>query len=162
MTQYYLFQHTDKLSALLDEPDFKFPDNFTEYTEVESQYVIDPLFYKKVPNMADVNKFKDYYHSWYGDVDYNILEWAPFNQSDNIYLLENTSFKDSQKNGYSTGIIFYASVDPVSVYKYDEKTNNTCSDARQLSKFLSRCKSRLTVTSCRSRLALRPIASFPT
>ena len=129
MTQYYLFQHTDQLSTFIEKPDFQFPLNFMKYDEkIENQYVVDPLFYEKKKNLDDVNKFNEYYKSWYGNVEYNILEWAPFNQSDNIYLLENTSFKDSQINGYSTGIIFYASVTPVSVWQYDDKTDNLVED----------------------------------
>lgn len=129
MTQYYLFQHTDQLSTFIEKPDFQFPLNFMKYDEkIENQYVVDPLFYEKKKNLDDVNKFNEYYKSWYGNVEYNILEWAPFNQSDNIYLLENTSFKDSQINGYSTGIIFYASLTPVSVWQYDDKTDNLVED----------------------------------
>ena len=33
--------------------------------------------------------------------------------------MENTSFKTSQKNGYSPGIVFKAAVNPVFVYLYD-------------------------------------------
>ena len=35
------------------------------------------------------------------------------------YILENTAFKSSQKNGYSPGIVFKAAVSPVFVYLYD-------------------------------------------
>jgi hypothetical protein len=37
--------------------------------------------------------------------------------------MENTAFKSSQKNGYSPGVIFKATVSPTAVWKYNEKTN---------------------------------------
>lgn len=120
---FYLFQHTDKMTELGTKPDFKMPDNFNEYTESEEQYVVDPLFYKKTANEADANSFKDYYASWYGD--FNTSNFASITATGTYgyaYILENTSFKTSQKNGYSPGIVFKASVSPVFVYLYDTKT----------------------------------------
>ena len=118
MTQYYLFQHVDNVPALIGEPNFKFPENFVEYTAKENQYVVDPLFYKKTLNDADIQSFQGYYQYWYGNKESSSSEWAPFAQTNNIYILENTAYKDCQINAYSTGVEFYASVKPVFVYEY--------------------------------------------
>ena len=120
---YYLFQHTDVLTSLGGATVFKFPDNFLDYTNVANQYVIDPLFYQKTLDKEDALKMKDLYSSWYGD--YSTEEFAPVlpaSTYSNIYILENTAFKDCQKNGYSVGIAFKASVVPTFAYIYDSTT----------------------------------------
>jgi peroxiredoxin len=121
-TQYYLFQHTDYLSELSEQPEFKLPDNFNAYSERGNQYVVDPLFYKKKPNAEAVNAFSNYYKSWYGT--FTTTDFASMPTPDNYgyaYLLENTSYKSAQKNGYSPGIIFKANVSPVFVYLYNSQ-----------------------------------------
>jgi hypothetical protein len=120
---YYLFQHTDVLTSLGGATVFKFPDNFLDYTNVANQYVIDPLFYQKTLDKEDALKMKDLYSSWYGD--FSTEEFAPVlpaSTYSNIYILENTAFKDCQKNGYSVGIAFKASVVPTFAYIYDSTT----------------------------------------
>ena len=46
------------------------------------------------------------------------------------YVLENTTFKTSQKNGYSPGVVFKAAVNPVFVYLYDGKDNTLQAEYR--------------------------------
>jgi len=117
---YYLFQHTDVLTSLGVATEFKYPDNYLDYANAANQYVIDPLFYQKTTNEEDVKKMKDLYSSWYGD--YSTDGYAPVLPSgsySNIYILENTAYKDCHKNGYSVGIAFKASVRPPYAYIYD-------------------------------------------
>jgi len=120
---FYLFQHTDVMTKLGEASGFKFPDNYQPYDSLaDNQYVIDPLFYQKTPNLEDVMKMKDLYSSWYGD--FNTEEFAPVlpkGTYSNIYILENTAYKDCQKNGYSVGIAFKASVVPEFAWVYDSK-----------------------------------------
>ncbi len=118
--QYYLFQHKDSLPTFTAQPTFTLNEHFTEYKEEGQQYVVDPFFYQKTTNTADVNKPHDYYKYWYGD--FNTDNFASMPSANNYgyaYILENTSFKTYQKNGYSPGIIFKAAVNPVFVYLYD-------------------------------------------
>ena len=63
--QYYLFQHRDFMSSL-GQPAFVFPDSYDEYTYGDSEYVVDPLFYKKMSDDADITQFRSLYESWYG------------------------------------------------------------------------------------------------
>ena len=118
---YYLFQHTDVLTSLGAAPKFKYPDNYQDYAHGANQYVIDPYFYQKTTNKEDAMKMKDLYSAWYGD--YSTDGYAPILPSgsySNIYILENTAYKDCQKNGYSVGIAFQASVVPPYAYIYDD------------------------------------------
>ena len=82
--------------------------------------MVDPFFYQKTLNTADAALFNNFYRSWYGD--FTTEDFASMPPSDNYgyaYVLENTSFKTCQKNGYSPGIVFKAAVTPVFVYLYD-------------------------------------------
>ena len=121
-TQYYLFQHKDNLQQLGEQPNFTLNDNFSEYTESGNQYIVDPLFYKKKYDVAAVNSFANYYKSWYGAfTTTNFASMPPAGNYGYAYILENTYFKTSQINGYSSGIIFKAAVTPDFVYLYDTK-----------------------------------------
>jgi hypothetical protein len=129
--RYYLFQHKDELSQLGEKPDFQLPDNYSDYTDEGEQYVVDPLFYDKTSKTEDAMKLSKYYASWFGD--YNTKDFASIaatSKFGHAYVLENTSFKDSQKNGYSAGIVFKASVSPTFVYLYDYKTNTLIREYR--------------------------------
>ena len=120
--QYYLFQHKDSLIELNGQTEFVMPYNYGDYTEHGEQYVVDPLFYKKTQNTVDAALFGNYYQSWYGT--FTTEEFASMPPADShgyAYVLENTSFKTSQKNGYSPGVVFKAAVTPVFVYLYDAK-----------------------------------------
>jgi peroxiredoxin len=124
-TCYYLFQHVDNLPEFTERTSFVIPENFREYTDEGQNYVVDPLFYDKKPNSLDIALCAMRYESWYGD--YNTDNFASMPSADNygiVYILENTSFKTSQKNGYSPGIVFKAAVSPLSVYLYDSRTGD--------------------------------------
>ncbi|MBO4673889.1 MAG: Mfa1 family fimbria major subunit [Bacteroidaceae bacterium] len=120
--QYYLFQHTDILSELTGEMPGRFtmPDNYGDYSEQDEQYVIDPYFYQKQDDATEASVFGQYYKSWFGN--FTTEDFASMPAADNYgyaYILENTAFKTSQKNGYSPGIAFKGAVSPVFVYLYD-------------------------------------------
>lgn len=118
--QYFLFQHRDSLPALTDEPEYTLPFHFCDYNDQDDQYVVDPLFYKKIPNREDATAVGRYYKSWFGT--FTTEDFASMPSADNYgyaYVLENTAFKTSQKNGYSPGIVFKAAVCPMFVYLYD-------------------------------------------
>lgn len=117
---YYLFQHIDSLVELGPQPEFTLSGNFGDYHDKGEQYVVDPYFYQKTGNPSDAALFGKYYKSWLGD--FTTEGFASIPSADNYgyaYVLENTSFKTSQKNGYSPGIVFKAAVNPVFVYLYD-------------------------------------------
>lgn len=117
---YYLFQHKDSLVELGPQPEFTLSGNFGDYHDKGEQYVVDPYFYQKTGNPSDAALFGKYYKSWLGD--FTTEGFASIPSADNYgyaYVLENTSFKTSQKNGYSPGIVFKAAVNPVFVYLYD-------------------------------------------
>lgn len=120
---FYLFQHTDHMEELADRHEFRMPDNFLSYDDTEDQYIIDPHFYEKKANKTDIADLGHVYASWYGN--FNTEDFAsmpPTGKYGYAYILENTSFKTSQKNGYSAGIVFKAAVSPVFVWIYDTKT----------------------------------------
>jgi len=119
--RYYLFQHKDVMEEFNDQQQFVLPDNFNDYSDEGEQYVVDPLFYLKTTNGADAAAFSGYYNSWFGN--FTTTDFASMPSAGNYgyaYILENTSFKTSQKNGYSPGIVFKAAVSPVFVYLYDD------------------------------------------
>ena len=118
---YYLFQHTDSLTELGAQPEFELPKNFTEHDKGGDWYVIDPHFYQKTPDKAGVTPLARYYNSWFGG--YNTDNFASMPSANNFgyaYILENTVFKSSQKNGFTAGIVFKGAVNPVHVLLYDE------------------------------------------
>ncbi|MBO6012617.1 MAG: fimbria major subunit [Bacteroidales bacterium] len=119
-TDYYLFQHRDNLNSFIARSGFIFPDNYLPYTDAGDVYVVDPHFYQKTLNQADAKSFSNCYQSWYGD--FNTTNFASMPSADNYgyaYVLENTAFRTSQKNGYSPGIVYKAAVSPVCVWLYD-------------------------------------------
>ena len=129
--RYYLFQHTDVLSTLGKKPDFRFPYNFADYNEENEHYVIDPLFYEKTADQSGFDMLKYYYTSWFGN--YTTDNFASIPVAGNYgyaYILENTTYKTSQKNGYSPGVIFKAAVSPVFVYLYDNNSRTLVKEDR--------------------------------
>ena len=129
--QYYLFQHKSSMSSFEEAPTFLLPDNFDDYADEGEQYVVDPLFYKKTTVQTDVLPFRDYYASWFGAfTTENFASIPAVGNYGYAYILENTSFKTSQKNGYSPGIVFKAAVSPTFVYLYDDKTRTLVEEYR--------------------------------
>lgn len=118
--QYYLFQHKDQRTKFGPAPLFVMPDNYADYEDKGNQYVVDPLFYQKTPDSMDESIWTNDYKSWFGDfTTANFASMPSANNYGYAYVLENTSFKTSQKNGYSPGIVFKAAVSPVFVYLFD-------------------------------------------
>ena len=118
--RYYIFQHRDSLPTFTERPAFTLPYHFREYSDQGEQYVVDPYFYQKKNDAASVARFKQYYKSWFGA--FTTEDFASMPSADNhgyAYILENTVFKDCQKNGYSPGIVFKGAVSPVFVYLYN-------------------------------------------
>ena len=121
-TRYYLFQHTDNMPEFREQPKFTLEENFGDYADEGEQYVVDPLFYNKTLNVAYANAFANYYKSWFGAFNTtNFASMPAANKYGYAYIMENTSFKTQQKNGYSPGIIFKGAVNPTFVYLYDSK-----------------------------------------
>ena len=119
-TRYYLFQHTDRLTQLTPQPQFTLSSHFADYADEDDQYVVDPFFYDKQPTATAAAAFSSHYRSWFGQFttdDFAAMPSAP--SFGYAYILENTAFKDSQKNGYSPGLVFKAAVSPVFVWLYD-------------------------------------------
>ena len=129
--QYYLFQHKDVMYSLGKQPVFRLPNNYEDCVEQDGQYVVDPYFYSKTSNEYDAAKFKDIYASWYGAFtteDFASIPAAGYYGY--VYVLENTAFHASQKNGYSPGIVYKAAVSPLFVYLYDDETRTLVEEYR--------------------------------
>lgn len=114
---YYTYRHTAVLSSL-QEPAWDIKKNFGNVSDVDG-YVIDPYFFKKAidatsfanPDRFFVNFAPDYQNP-------NSIQWNSFNavkqdpDYKTAYCLENSASVPSQKNGYSTGVLFRAKMEP--------------------------------------------------
>lgn len=128
---YYLFQHRDSFLVFNGQPNFSFPKNYTNYSDEGEQYVVDPYFYQKTPDIVNEALFADKYKSWYGDfTTTDFASMPPVGKYGYAYILENTSYKASQKNGYSPGIVFKAAVNPEIVYIYDKELKKFSGERR--------------------------------
>ena len=129
--RFYLFQHIDNLTTLGARPEFRMPDNFSGTGDFGNQYVVDPLFYDKTPDATTAQRCGEKYASWFGTFDTdNFASITPKGTYGYAYILENTTFNTSQKNGYSTGIVFKASVSPGFVYLFDPKSYSLVKESR--------------------------------
>jgi hypothetical protein len=129
--QFYLFQHKISTWEPGTTPEFKLPDNFSDYNEEDGTYVVDPLFFKKTPTLPNITLLRNNYVSWFGDFSTDNYASMPAAGSFGYgYILENTSYATSQKNGYSTGIVFKAAINPKSVYLYDSETKTLIAEKR--------------------------------
>ena len=118
--RYYLFQHKDRMAALDQQPEFTLPTHFGDVSGADDEYVVDPLFYRKTGQRSDAERFGGFYRSWFGD--FTTTDFASMPAPGNFgyaYILENTAYRTSQKDGYMPGIVFKAAVSPVFVYLYD-------------------------------------------
>ncbi len=130
-TRYYLFQHKDHETTLGKKPVFLMPENYEDYNEGADEYIVDPYFYDKTNSDAAVNSFANRYKAWYGK--FTTDDFASMPAAGNFayaYILENTAFKECQKNGYLPGIVFKAAVSPITVLIYDTKTKQLVSEDR--------------------------------
>ena len=114
---YYSYRHTAALTSLA-EPRWNINEHFGNVNDVNG-YVIDPDFFKKTIDASGFNNSNKYYEHFFGDFSNpNAVAWTSFKpvgdtpQYNTVYCLENCTLAPAQKNGYSTGVIFKAKVEP--------------------------------------------------
>ena len=115
---YYTFRHTAVLTSLT-EPDWNIGEHFGSVRDVNG-YVVDPDFFKKTIDASRFANADKYYENFYGDYsNSNAVAWTSFKPVNSdaplyntTYCLENCSLAPAQKNGYSTGVIFRAKLEP--------------------------------------------------
>lgn len=139
---FYLFQHYDYLPAWDVQTTFDFPSNFiVKESYTDDEYVIDPHFYEKVNTTEAVNQMADKYYNWYGNFTLDNMNTMPASKNPAQettnscrYILENTCYKDYQKNGYSPGVVLQANVVPNSVKTWDTTSNTWIDEPAQTHK----------------------------
>ncbi|MCR4810313.1 MAG: Mfa1 family fimbria major subunit [Prevotella sp.] len=114
---YYSFRRTAVLTSL-EEPEWNINENFGKVKDVNG-YVIDPYFFKKSVDASHFTNADNYYVHYFGAYSNpSTIAWMAFNpanadpQYNTLYSLENCTLAPAQKNGYSTGIIFRAKMEP--------------------------------------------------
>jgi hypothetical protein len=114
---YYSYRHAAVLTSLT-EPKWNINEHFGKVNDVNG-YVVDPDFFKKSIDASGFNNSDKYFEHFYGDFSNpNAVNWASFKpvgetpQYNTVYCLENCTLAPAQKNGYSTGVIFKAKVEP--------------------------------------------------
>ena len=114
---FYTYRHTAVLTTLA-EPEWTVPTNFGNVSDVNG-YVIDPYFFKKTIDASGFTNSDKYYQNFapeYGNADN--VKWNAFNAAKQTpeyktaYCLENCALAPAQKNGYSTGVLFRAVMEP--------------------------------------------------
>lgn len=130
---FYLFRHTAMVGDQPIAPDhYVTPDNFLfDNACTENTYVIDPHFFNKTPD-ADGYSFAaaSYAYPLSAFVPVGMAPMPAVGNFGAAYLLENTMHRDSQKNGYTTGVIFKAAVNPLLVYIFDRQTGTNLKEYR--------------------------------
>lgn len=120
---YYPYRHTAVLTSM-NVPNWSINEHFGNVNDVNG-YVIDPYFFNKTIDATSFKNADKYYEYFLGDLtDISNISWSSFRpasssdpQYNTIYCPENCMLAPAQKNGYSTGVIFRAKVDPYnSVY----------------------------------------------
>jgi hypothetical protein len=114
----------------LTEPEWSLNTNFGNVSDVNG-YVIDPYFFKKKIDASKFTNADRYYENFFGDVSNPYaINWKTFNPASSTpaykttYCLENCMLSPAQKNGYSTGVIFRAKVEPYNnVYRLNNSGN---------------------------------------
>ena len=114
---YYSYRHTAVLTSM-NEPEWDLKTHFGNVADVNG-YVIDPYFFKKTIDASIYTNADKYYEKFSPDYsDPNQVRWTSFNVASptpnykTAYCLENCSLLPAQKNGYSTGVIFRAVMEP--------------------------------------------------
>ncbi len=120
---YYSFRHAAVLTSIT-EPQWNIQANFGNVADVNG-YVIDPYFFKKTIDASSFTNADKYYENYFGDIiTPEAVKWNAFNaasQTPNYktaYCLENCSLAPAQKNGYSTGVVFRATMEPANNVYY--------------------------------------------
>ena len=115
--RYYTFRHTAVLT-MLEEPQWDVNVNFGNVPEVDG-YVIDPYFFRKQVDataFTNADKYYEHFSAEYSRPEQ--VKWSAFNAAaatpdyKTAYCLENCTLTPAQKNGYSTGVLFKAIVEP--------------------------------------------------
>lgn len=114
---YYSYRHTAVLTSLT-EPVWNINEHFGNIKDVNG-YVIDPYFFQKKIDASAFTNSDKYYENYFGDYSNpNTVAWTSFKpvgatpDYNSLYCLENCALAPAQKNGYSTGVIFRAKVEP--------------------------------------------------
>lgn len=114
---YYSYRHTAVLTSL-DEPQWNINTNFGNVADVNG-YVVDPYFFKKAIDASAFTNADKYYENAFVDLNGpNAAKWTSFNAVSSTpnyktsYCLENCMYAPAQKNGYSTGVVFKAIIEP--------------------------------------------------
>lgn len=127
-TQFYTFRHTAALNDF-QEPSSYTSDNFGDIND--GRYVIDPYFFKKSPNEEDAKKFTNadgFFAKALVQLDPNDeKQWSGMSTPDfwsHIYCLENCMYINAQRNAYTTGVMFRASLNIPTDHVFGEKQQN--------------------------------------
>ena len=115
---YYSYRHTAVLTSLA-QPVWSLNENFGNVKDVNG-YVIDPYFFSKAIDASKFTNSDKYYENFFGNyANPNAIAWTTFKpvstdapQYNTTYCLENCTLAPAQKNGYSTGVIFRATLEP--------------------------------------------------
>lgn len=129
-TQFYLFRHTAVLNDF-QEPNSYTTENFGNInTNEKNGYVIDPYFFKKSPNVEDAKNFTNadgFFADALVQMNPNDNQWSGMNQANSwsyAYCLENCMYSTAQRNAYSTGVMFKATLDIATDHVFNEVGQN--------------------------------------
>lgn len=135
-TKFYTFRHVATLTSLT-QPTWNVSANFTDIPDVNG-YAIDPYFFNKTVDATGFTNADKYYANFACNLKAANIPWSNLTTSydDNIiYSLENCMIQSAQKNGYSTGVFFKASVTPKdNVLKAEGSSNVKAAPAEYPSK----------------------------
>lgn len=128
---YYSYRHAAVLTSM-EEPVWNINEHFGNVKDVNG-YVIDPYFFKKTIDASRFSNSDKYYENFFGDyANPSAVTWTPFKtvgetpEYNSVYCLENCTLAPAQKNGYSTGVVFQAKIEPYNnVYHLDASGNLT-------------------------------------
>ena len=114
---YYSYRHTAVLRSM-EVPEWSINEHFGDVKDVNG-YVIDPYFFNKSIDATSFTNADKYYEHFFGDYrNPEAIAWTAFKpaaetpQYNTAYCLENCTLAPAQKNGYSTGVIFSAKLEP--------------------------------------------------
>lgn len=112
-TSFYTFRHAAELNDLT-EPSWTVPVNFVEISRDTRQYICDPYFFKKKVDSEGFDNADKFYvhHQGMAGKEAKFSALTQEYKDNRIYGLENCTLQEAQKNGYSTGILFKASLTP--------------------------------------------------
>lgn len=115
--RYYTFRHTAQLTTL-EAPAWSLDTNFGNVADVNG-YVVDPYFFSKAIDATQFANADKYFEHYLGNAaNVTAINWTAFKtpastpQYNTVYCLENCMLMPAQKNGYSTGVVFRAKVEP--------------------------------------------------